>query len=739
MGLAAPIGAPPSPRVPSPHCADHEPRTFGTPTRMTTLAPLLLAALLLGPASVRLQEAAKPAAPQETASKEDSKPTAPPARPLLLRGATVHTMLPGDEPRVADVWILEGRIRAVGSPLASESEPVLEPVVLELAGKHLFPGLIDAHVNFDPEHDALYLAAGVTLVRDVGGDRAALGAERADERRDRVPGPNLLTAGAALDGDPPATASAVVLRNADAADSYLPYLFEEGVDFLSTLPGLPDDAWRKTIQLAHEKELEVFGPRPARLTLAEALAAGQDGFHGLDALLPPGLFWDAVLPEVLGEAAVALGASGKTIVPLLQASALRLEDQEPASGELAPARRALTALLGAEYEAWWRAELAQRRPFLGPEKRALGELVLAKQTRALRSLFEAGARLVPGSGSPQPWLLPGTALHQELARWVAAGIPSAKVLEFATRGAAEALGLRGLFGTIEVDAIANLLVLEGDASADLAQLVAPSHVVVRGKALSRADLEQRLGALAERQGALRAELSKPVELEPPPQGEEGVVVLEGTVESSSFGTRVSSERYRVVRLSGEALLFTSRIRFPASARGGERELTLEQFVRNGRLEQVHAVMTEGRATLEHDGLWTAKTWRMQTRLDGQIVSSPAPIRDQPACVEAGSVTSYLILAQLPPSEFVPVVQLHPAFDAEAVNWRVEVDAERIHRVRTNVGYRAFRLDEKGALEFGLSKVGTGVIETVTLSSSAFGGPGLPVPKAKAGAAPKAGG
>src|SRR6185436_2447415 len=105
----------------------------------------------------------------------------------LLRGATVHSMLPGDPPRVADVCIANGRIRALGPDAASGSEP--PTTVLELQGKHLFPGLIDAYVNFDPEHDALYLAAGVTTVRDLGGDHFALSLERAPARRDLVPGP----------------------------------------------------------------------------------------------------------------------------------------------------------------------------------------------------------------------------------------------------------------------------------------------------------------------------------------------------------------------------------------------------------------------------------------------------------------------------------------------------------------------------------------------------------------------
>jgi hypothetical protein len=653
-----------------------------------------------------------------TGSAQEASPA---PRALLLRGATVHSMLPGDPPRVADVRIEAGRIRAVGPEAASGSEPE----VLDLAGKHLFPGLIDAHVNFDPDHDALYLAAGVTLVRDMGGDHLALHLERAAERRDRVPGPALLTAGAALDGDPPAAASAVVLRNADAAAGYLPILFEERVDFLSVLPGLPEAAWRKALELAHAKELRVFGARPAEKSLAEALAAGQDGFHALDSLLPPGVFWDAVTPGAIDEAVAALAQAKKPLVPLLHASALRLEDQEKD-----PSRAALAGLLAPSYEAWWLAELSQRKPFLAPARRELGEVALDKQARALRALHDAGARLLPGSGAPQPWLVPGTALHLELLQWTRAGLSVHAVLELATRGAAEALGIAEERGTLAAGAWADVLVLEADPSEDLARLLDPAWVIVRGRPLARAELQARLQGLGERQAALRARLAEPIEVEPPPEAEEGHLILEGTVETTVLGMRLSTERYRVIRISDEVLLYTTRVVHPPTGQGGGRELTLEQFVRNGRLEQLHAVLAEAGSVLEHDGLWTANSWRMQSRLNGRIVSSQAPFREQPACVDASSVTALLILGQTPAGEVVPVVQLHPGFDAEQVNWGLSLDEDGNHRVRTQIGFMVFRLDELGALEFALAKIGTGVVETRKLASTGFGGPGLPPPAEK---------
>jgi hypothetical protein len=119
------------------------------------------------------------------------------------------------------------------------------------------------------------------------------------------------------------------------------------------------------------------------------------------------------------------------------------------------------------------------------------------------------------------------------------------------------------------------------------------------------------------------------------------------------------------------------------------------------------------------------------------VSTAPPFREQPACVEASTVTTLLALAQLPDAESLPVVQLHPGFDAEPVNWRTERGADGIHRVRTHVGYVGFRVDAKGALESAVTKVGTAVVETRALSSDAFGGAGLPPPEASPSAAPAA--
>ena len=681
---------------------------------MTTFLALLAPALL----ALQTPQEEPASAPQPAKAVER----------VALVGGRVHSMVPGEAPRTATILIEDGKIAAI--------EPGLElaagTVRLDIAGKHVVPGLIDAYVNFDPDHDALYVASGVTTIRDVGGEFAQRVRERRPERRDRVPGPTLITAGALLDGDPPSSRDAVVLRDAAAAQAYLPLLFQERVDFLSVFFGVPEDAWKKTIELAHEKELQVWGPVPSATTLPAALAAGQDGFHFLDGLLPEGGMWDSSEPSDFDARIQALSAARRPLVPLFHASSQRLENQLEHEQNLK-----LLALLAPSYEVWWKAELSGRMGMLSGEHMSAGRRAIEAQAGVLRRLHASGVPLVPGSGAPSPWLFPGQSLHLELARWVKIGMEPADVLALATRGAAEALGIADERGTLAVGRAADLVVTAGDPTADLATLVDPEMVVVRGRVLERADLDDLLAGVAEAVRLARVELERPLEIAPPdiPQG--GVVVLEGLVESESLGQRVSGERFRIARFDDGSLIYAGRVAYPRSVGGETHELTIEQLVKDDALTEVHVALRQGASVFELRGIWTAGTWRMQTQLDGRVVGSVQTASGHPACAEISSVTSLLILAQEPLGERVPVLYFHAGLESEYVNWRTELDDNGDHQIRTHVGRKALRLNELGAPELVLSQVGSGVVRTHLVSCDAFGGPGHPLPAGKRKSAAKA--
>ena len=62
---------------------------------------------------------------------------------------------------------------------------------------------------------------------------------------------------------------------------------------------------------------------------------------------------------------------------------------------------------------------------------------VALRREIVRELHAAGVRLLPGSDSPQLFMLPGFGLHRELRALADAGLPPRAVLAAATRDAAE--------------------------------------------------------------------------------------------------------------------------------------------------------------------------------------------------------------------------------------------------------------------------------------------------------------
>jgi hypothetical protein len=117
----------------------------------------------------------------------------------------------------------------------------------------------------------------------------------------------------------------------------------------------------------------------------------------------------------------------------------------------------------------------------------------------LAALAAAGAPILVGTDTGNPFVVPGAALHDEIELMIAAGLPRPRVLRAATADAARFLGAPR-DGVVEVGARADLLVVASDPLTAPLPLV-PDGVVLRGRWLPRAELEARLAGIAKRVAA----------------------------------------------------------------------------------------------------------------------------------------------------------------------------------------------------------------------------------------------
>ena len=155
----------------------------------------LLAALLAAPARAQTPDSGRPGSGRPGDGTPASLPPAGERGSVLVRGATVHTVTQGT--RVADVLVIDGRIAEIGSGLVTRRGVR----VIEAAGMHLMPGIVDAHSHIalssvneattpvvaevqmrdalDPTDVGIYraLAGGVTTIHTLHGSANPIGGE----------------------------------------------------------------------------------------------------------------------------------------------------------------------------------------------------------------------------------------------------------------------------------------------------------------------------------------------------------------------------------------------------------------------------------------------------------------------------------------------------------------------------------------------------------------------------------
>jgi imidazolonepropionase-like amidohydrolase len=419
------------------------------------------------------------------------------------------TVVPMDSERLlADqtVVIRGGRIEALG-PAASTAAPP-GATRIDGRGRFLMPGLAEMHAHVPPNPAdgqwsedvlTLYVANGVTFARSMLGAPHHLPL-RAKAARGEILSPRIYASGPSFNGDSVASPDdgRRMVREQKAA----------GYDMLKIHPGLDRARYDAIAETARELDIPFAGHVPDGVGLARALEAGQatidhlDGYVVLMAGKDPGtdggLFGMAVVESIddarIPEIARRTRAAGVWNVPtnslprhLLQAS--------PSADEMMawPEMRYVPAGMRAD---WRKARASfQSAPGFSADR---ARRYLEARDKMVKALQDAGAGLLLGSDSPQWFNVPGFALHRELAYLVDAGLTPYQALASGTVNVARFLGEAEAFGTVAVGRRADLILLEANPLADVANAQRRVGVMLGGRWLPESDLRERLDAIAAR-------------------------------------------------------------------------------------------------------------------------------------------------------------------------------------------------------------------------------------------------
>ena len=140
----------------------------------------------------------------------------------------------------------------------------------------------------------------------------------------------------------------------------------------------------------------------------------------------------------------------------------------------------------------WRKNFEQQMKNTSAEEFSLRAASLEKSLALVGLMQKGGVKILAGTDSAAPYVIPGFSLHEELALLVKAGLTPMEALQAATRNPAEFLGLLDSQGTIAVGKNADLVLLDANPLDDIHNTQKIRAVILRGKPLDRSALDQLL-------------------------------------------------------------------------------------------------------------------------------------------------------------------------------------------------------------------------------------------------------
>ncbi len=418
--------------------------------------------------------------------------------PVLIRDVRVFDTGSATLGPPSDVYLHAGRIAAIYPAGSPAQQPA---TVIDGAGRALLPGLFDMHTHADAWSAALQVAGGVTTARDMGNDNAILAGLIDDVDRGRVIGPRIVAAGF-LEGESPHSArGGFVVSSIDEARAAVDWYAQRGYRQIKIYNSFKPEWVAPVAAYAHARGLRVSGHVPAFSRSERVVREGYDELQHINQIMlnfvsdpdtdsrtlarftlvgerTAGLDLDS--PAVRDY--VSLLAGRGTVVDATLATFEGMYNQR--QGEVDPALAAAADHVPFATQREWRSNSMDVSDANVGTYRAS----YAKMIRFVGMLHDAGVPLVAGTDG-----MPGFLLHRELELYVRAGMTPGEALRIATRNGARYAGLEQEAGSIERGKRADLILVDGDPTADISAIRRVSFVLKGGIGYAPADIYEAFG------------------------------------------------------------------------------------------------------------------------------------------------------------------------------------------------------------------------------------------------------
>lgn len=398
--------------------------------------------------------------------------------------------------------------------------------VINASGQYLIPGLWDMHVHFrggdtlieeNKKLIPLYLAHGITTIRDAGGDITSSVMEwRNAIVEGKMDGPYIYTSGPKLDGPNGSWPGSIEIEQVDQVSSALDSLEKIGVDYVKIYDSrISAEVYLEIIRQAEARGLKTTGHMPFTVKSGDAIDAGLDAsehlYYTMKACSPledsitaavrenPVGFWAQLqgyidsYDEHTARAFFRKMADQKTaIVPTLYVGYTinRLADNDHQQDSM-------LAYVGAGIQSTYagRVRGAERT---SPAMKSMRQKMEKLFQSMVKPMQEEGVLVLAGSdcGPFNSFVYPGSSLHEELRLMVNnSGLSPAEALRAATLNGAVFFEQEQYYGSVEEGKVAELVLLEENPLENIKNTQKVSKVMVRGKVYDKDQLGKMMQSL----------------------------------------------------------------------------------------------------------------------------------------------------------------------------------------------------------------------------------------------------
>jgi imidazolonepropionase-like amidohydrolase len=439
----------------------------------------------------------------------------PAARDLqVIENVTVVDVRSGALLADQTVILDKNRIASVG-PSKTAKCPRNAPSV-NGRGYFLIPGLWDMHVHLvfgDWFPDAadislpMFIANGVTGVRDMGSELEEVQNWKDEIEAGRMLGPRIYTAGPMLDGPKPRFPSSIAVSTPEDGRRAVDQLKDRGADFIKLQSLIPREAVFAIADEAKKQAIAFEGHVPDAVRASEMSERGMKSFEHLigifegsspneDEFLQGGKSETKFLATYDPARAAALAAllaknqtwQCPTLVWERGGNLLDVTDlSKDTRAKYVPA---------SWKDKTWKRFIAEITQGYATDEITVRKRFVEKELEVVGMLHKAGVPFLAGTDTPPGvYIFPGFSLHEELQRFVAAGLTPLEALQTATLNPARFFGIEEQAGTVEKGKQADLVLLSANPLQDIANTQKIAAVIVNGHYYSSKDLEKILAGV----------------------------------------------------------------------------------------------------------------------------------------------------------------------------------------------------------------------------------------------------